>query len=77
MIAIIQTGGGKFLCYQLPAIIESESEYQKVTIVISPLLSLIYDETEQIIQIIPGSRVVFTSCLTLREKDQVWRSVHN
>ena len=43
------TGGGKSLCYPLPALIKS-GHSKGTTVVISPLISLMYDQMQQLIK---------------------------
>jgi|tagenome__1003787_1003787.scaffolds.fasta_scaffold20989162_6 ATP-dependent DNA helicase RecQ len=67
---VMPTGGGKSLCYQLPAVIAG-----RTAIVISPLIALMQDQAAQLAQMgIPAA--VLNSTLSNEEQRRVMRSSH-
>jgi ATP-dependent DNA helicase RecQ len=64
---VMPTGGGKSLCYQLPAVIS-----ERTTVVISPLIALMQDQAAQLAQMgIPAA--VLNSTLSSEEQSRVIR----
>lgn len=70
-IALLPTGMGKSLCYQLPGYI-----FNKPVLIISPLLSLMQDQVEQIKQFGEKRVVAINSFLHKEQKQQVLQHLH-
>ena len=68
---VMPTGGGKSLCYQLPAVVSG-----RTTVVISPLIALMQDQAAQLAQMgIPAA--VLNSSVSNEEQSRIIRQAGN
>src|SRR6056297_1527586 len=71
VLAIMPTGGGKSLCFQLPALVR-----HGVTVVISPLIALMRDQVRGLREAGVAAGAL-TSANTEAENDAVWDMLHS
>ena len=69
VLAVMPTGGGKSLCFQLPALL-----LDGVTVVVSPLIALMRDQVRAL-QEIGVAAGALTSANTPQETDEVYRAL--
>lgn len=65
------------MTYQLPALLEGRNQTRKITLVVSPLLSLIRDQEEQMNQFAANSAIAFTSGIGTSEQARRWGLVRD
>src|SRR5579862_7020824 len=69
-LAIMPTGAGKSLCYQLPG-----SELPGTTVIVSPLISLMKDQVDKL-QEVGLDAVQVNSTLTASEETEALEGIH-
>jgi ATP-dependent DNA helicase RecQ len=67
-LVVMPTGAGKSLCYQLPALVRDD-----LTLVVSPLVSLMQDQVEGLQRVAPGSVGLLNSQQSMADNQDVLR----
>lgn len=67
-LIIMPTGGGKSLCYQLPALVLAEDSPAQVTLVISPLIALMQNQVSELQRKGIFEAIAITSTLSVAER---------
>ncbi|SFI99389.1 MULTISPECIES: ATP-dependent DNA helicase RecQ [unclassified Bacillus (in: firmicutes)] len=72
VVAMLPTGGGKSLCYQLPGLVQDGT-----VLIVSPLLSLMEDQVTQLKYIVKNQVIALNSFRTMIEKKEAMRRLHS
>lgn len=74
LLAILPTGGGKSICYQLPAL-SRHWRNGSLTIIVSPLQSLMKDQVDNLIKVGIYSAATLNGLLTMPERRDVLEKI--
>ena len=85
VLSVMKTGGGKSLCYQLPALLNyqtstttsTKKKKLKFSIVVSPLLALIRDQVKSMNNIVPGSALSLAGSMDRSQQSAVYQAMSN
>lgn len=69
VLAVLPTGAGKSICYQLPALIS-----ERFSIVVSPLIALMKDQVDSI-KINPNPSAFINSTMSLKDSEETLRNI--
>lgn len=69
VLAILPTGAGKSICYQLPSLIS-----ERFSIVVSPLIALMKDQVDSI-KINPNPAAFINSAMSFKESEETLRNI--
>lgn len=69
-LVVLATGGGKSLCFQLPAIVLAEQATPQVTLVFSPLIALMRNQVEDLNKRGIFSAILLNSTLSPEERQE-------
>jgi ATP-dependent DNA helicase RecQ len=69
VFAVMPTGSGKSMCYQLPALVDD-----RLTVVVSPLIALMRDQVKQM-QALGVAAVTLNSTVSEDESATIWRAL--
>lgn len=71
VLAVMPTGSGKSMCYQLPALLDGG-----LTLVVSPLIALMRDQAQQM-RAVGVAAATLNSNNTAEEADEAWRLIRS
>ena len=69
VFAVMPTGSGKSMCYQLPAVVD-----ERLTVVVSPLIALMRDQVKQM-QVLGVAAVTLNSTISEDESTASWQAL--